>query len=186
MVVLPRLMIKKGSLSHRDRQVRSRLVAAALRLPILKVALRQTCRLLRTAHQRPPVIRSNAVRLRDPGRTAGGYLSHPKNHISCRRCTLGARVMADELDQDVQALKNWLRGAWRFLASNPSLTPFERQELRNSMKQVESTLRAAVQQLAAKESARREALPLSSDRASLPDFRVLARPMGKDAQDVAA
>ena len=94
--------------------------------------------------------------------------------------------MADELDQDVQALKNWLRDAWHFLASNPSLTPFERQELRNSMKQVESTLRAAVQQLAAKESARREALPLSSDRASLPDFRVLARPMGKDAQDVAA
>jgi hypothetical protein len=93
--------------------------------------------------------------------------------------------MADELDQDVQALKNWLRGAWRFLASNPSLTPFERQELRNSMKQVESTLRAAVQQLAAKETARRQALP-PSERVLLPDFRVLANPMAKGAQDVAA
>jgi hypothetical protein len=93
--------------------------------------------------------------------------------------------MADELDQDVQALKNWLRGAWRFLASNPSLTPFERQELRNSMKQVDATLRAAIPQLAAKESAGREALPPPSDRALLPDFRVLASPM-KDARDVAA
>ena len=62
--------------------------------------------------------------------------------------------MADELDQDVRALKDWLGGAWRYLASNPSLTPFDRGELRNSMKQVEETLRTAISQLAAKEHAR--------------------------------
>ena len=57
---LPRLTITRGSLSRRARQVRSPQVAAALRQPILKVALRQTCRLLPIAHQRPVLIRSNA------------------------------------------------------------------------------------------------------------------------------
>jgi hypothetical protein len=93
--------------------------------------------------------------------------------------------MADELDEDVQALKNWLRDAWRLLASNLSLTRFDRRELRNSMKQEDATLRGAISQLAAKETVRRQALP-PSDRALLPDFRVLANPIAKDAQDVAA
>jgi hypothetical protein len=94
--------------------------------------------------------------------------------------------MTDALDQDVQALRNWLRDAWRFLASNPSLTPFERREFRNSMMQVESTLRAAISQLAAKESARRRALPLATDTVLKPDFRVLTSLVVKDAQDAAA
>jgi hypothetical protein len=93
--------------------------------------------------------------------------------------------MADELDQDVHALKDWLRGAWRYLANNPSLTPFDRRELRNSMKQVESTLRSAISQLAAKENARIQALP-PSDRALIPDFRVPASLEVNDVQDAAA
>src|ERR1700722_14701231 len=60
MAALPRLKITRGSLSRRARQVRSPPVAAALRQPILKVARRQTCRLLPIAHQRPVLIRSNA------------------------------------------------------------------------------------------------------------------------------
>jgi hypothetical protein len=81
--------------------------------------------------------------------------------------------VADELEQDVHALKNWLRDAWRFLASNPSFTPFERRELRNSMKQVESTLRAGIAQLATEQKARTQSLPSPSDRALMPSFRVL-------------
>ena len=81
--------------------------------------------------------------------------------------------MADALDQDVQALKDWLRDAWRYLANKPSLTPFDRRELRNSMKQVELTLRAAIQELAAKERARSQSLPSPSDSVLKPDFRAL-------------
>jgi len=79
--------------------------------------------------------------------------------------------MADELNQDVQALKNWLRDAWRYLASNPSLTPFGRRELRNSMKQVESTLRTAISQLTARQKARMQSPPPLSNRALMPRFR---------------
>ena len=81
--------------------------------------------------------------------------------------------MADAVDQDVQALKDWLRDAWRYLAHNPSLTPFDRQKLRNSMKQAESTLRAAIQQLAANEMARGQCLLPTSDSVLKPDFRAL-------------
>jgi len=49
--------------------------------------------------------------------------------------------MADTLDQDVQALKEWLAVAWRLLA-DPSSTRFERQELRNYMKEADAALRA--------------------------------------------
>src|ERR1700733_13647937 len=60
MAALPRLTITRGGLSRRATQVRSPQVAAALRQPILKVVLHQTCRLLPIAHQRPVLIRSNA------------------------------------------------------------------------------------------------------------------------------
>ena len=94
--------------------------------------------------------------------------------------------MADALDQDVQALRGWLRDAWRFLASNPSLTPFDRRELRSSMKHVESRLRAGIAQLAAEQRARAQSLPSPSDRALMPSFRVLARLDVQEAHDVAA
>ena len=95
--------------------------------------------------------------------------------------------MADApLDEDVQALRNWLRDAWRFLASNPSLTPYNRRELRNSMKQVEAILRAGIVQLAAQEKARTQSLPPSSDRMLKPGFRVLTGLQVKDRPDAAA
>jgi hypothetical protein len=94
--------------------------------------------------------------------------------------------MADALDQDVQALRNWLRDAWRFLASNPSLTPFEHRELRNSMKQVESTLRAGIARLAAEQRARTQSLPSPSDRALMPSFRVFTSLDVQEAHDAAA
>jgi hypothetical protein len=47
--------------------------------------------------------------------------------------------MAD-IDQDVHALKEWLRAAWRQLGE-PSLTSFARQELRTEMKRCSEDLR---------------------------------------------
>ena len=59
--------------------------------------------------------------------------------------------MADTLDQDVQALKEWLRQAWRYLAQ-PSLTRFDRKEMRQQMKLVDAKLRIALQKLAVRDS----------------------------------
>ncbi len=63
--------------------------------------------------------------------------------------------MADTLDQDVQALKEWLRRAWRYLA-DPSMTRFGRRELRNYMREAEAALRSGLQQSAARDKAARE------------------------------
>jgi hypothetical protein len=79
--------------------------------------------------------------------------------------------MADTLDQDVQALKEWQASAWRFLA-DPSSTRFERQELRNYMKEADAALRAGLQKLAARETAGQDRYGNYS-WAGLPDFRVL-------------
>jgi hypothetical protein len=79
--------------------------------------------------------------------------------------------VADTLDQDVQALKEWLGTAWRYLGES-SMTRFERQELRNYMKEVEAALRTGLQKIAARDSARMEKYGNYS-WAQLPDFRIL-------------
>lgn len=79
--------------------------------------------------------------------------------------------MIDTLDQDVHALKEWLRRAWRYLA-DPSLTAFERRELRNYMKEADVALRSGLKRIADREVSRRE--PTSDVvTARRPDFRIL-------------
>ena len=79
--------------------------------------------------------------------------------------------MADTLDQDLCALKEWLRGAWRYLA-DPSSTSFERREIRNYMKDADAALRSGLKQVAARERSRYEAV---SDVFAVRrlDFRIL-------------
>lgn len=48
------------------------------------------------------------------------------------------------LERSITELKAWLSGAWRHLA-NPSLTKFERRELRNDMKQCNIELRRCLE-----------------------------------------
>ena len=79
--------------------------------------------------------------------------------------------MADALDQDVQALKAWLRTAWHYLA-DPSITRFERRELRNYMKEADAALRTGLQRVAARESDLKERETTYS-RLQSPDFRIL-------------
>jgi hypothetical protein len=79
--------------------------------------------------------------------------------------------MANTLDQDVHALKDWLRRAWRYLA-DPSMTCFGRQELRNYMREAEAALRAGQQQLSDRDKARRDMYEKYSSR-EVADFRVL-------------
>jgi len=58
--------------------------------------------------------------------------------------------MADALDQDVRALKDWLTTAGRYIA-DPTMTPFDRRELRNYMKEAEVALRKGLERLSARE-----------------------------------
>ena len=79
--------------------------------------------------------------------------------------------MADILDRDVEALGEWLRGAWLRLA-DPSLTPFDRREIRNYMKDAEIALSAGLKRITDRESARRNAERVVSGSRRL-DFRIL-------------
>jgi hypothetical protein len=71
-------------------------------------------------------------------------------------------------DRDIRALQEWLRGAWRRLG-DPSLTTFERRELRNQMKQCSDDLKAYLQRLETQPPVR------DSDRSfARPELRILA------------
>jgi hypothetical protein len=80
--------------------------------------------------------------------------------------------MGDVLEQDVQALKEWLRSAWRQLAE-PSMARFDRRELRNYMKEVEAALRTGFEKLAEKERVKLRAYNTGPSTLPLPDFRIL-------------
>ena len=54
-------------------------------------------------------------------------------------------------DNDIRALQEWLRTAWRQLG-DPSLTAFTRRELRNQMKQCSADLRERLQMAAEQQS----------------------------------
>jgi hypothetical protein len=77
--------------------------------------------------------------------------------------------VADTLDQDVQALEEWLRRAWRYLAQ-PSITRFDRQEMRQQMKLVEEKLCIGLQKVAANRIANDGKLDFRRPR---PDWRLL-------------
>jgi hypothetical protein len=80
--------------------------------------------------------------------------------------------VADTLDQDVQAIKEWLAGAWRYLAQ-PSLTRYERREIRNMMKQADEALRLGLQKRRTRDDVGREGSD-AGDASSTPlDLRIL-------------
>lgn len=80
--------------------------------------------------------------------------------------------MADSLQRDVQALKEWLREAWRYLGE-PSLTRFERQEIRNQIKQTDAELRACLQRLATQHQERSKGVDAAVRPAPHLDLRIL-------------
>jgi hypothetical protein len=79
--------------------------------------------------------------------------------------------MTETLDQDVDALRELISGAWRQLA-DPSATVLDRREVRNSMKEAEIALRAVLKRIADSERARGDAHALVWNVRNL-DFRIL-------------
>jgi hypothetical protein len=83
---------------------------------------------------------------------------------------VGAQV-AETLDRDVQALKEWLRAAWCRLA-DPSMTAFDRREIRNYMKEAEIALGAGLRRIGLREKARQQDERGVSNHRRM-DFRIL-------------
>jgi hypothetical protein len=80
--------------------------------------------------------------------------------------------MADTLERDVHALKEWLRQAWRYLGQ-PSLTRFERQEIRNQIRETDAQLRVCLQILAKRNQARGVTQEPPAQTLPRPEFRFL-------------
>jgi hypothetical protein len=78
--------------------------------------------------------------------------------------------MTSALDEDVHALKEGIRGAWRRLA-DPSLTSFDRRETRNYMKEAELALSLGLKRIADRAQSRRQAETAGIAR-KRPDFRI--------------
>ena len=84
-------------------------------------------------------------------------------------------INLEALDRTILDLKEWLNGAWRHLAK-PSLTKFERRELRNEMKQCNIELRRCLE-LVRSERANRQKQSSASQRSQVihVDFRLIGQ-----------
>lgn len=76
-----------------------------------------------------------------------------------------------DLDRDVSILKVWLCDAWQRI-SDPTITAYERREIRNYMKEAETALRSGLKRIADRERVRRntERASVASGRS---EFRIL-------------
>ncbi len=79
----------------------------------------------------------------------------------------------DDLSREINALKVLQRDAWRELAS-PSLTTFDRRELRNRVKQSEPELRTCLKMMSERLRFRPRPVEEVGDSLANIDFRLLA------------
>jgi hypothetical protein len=77
---------------------------------------------------------------------------------------------SEVLDQNIRALQEWMRTAWRQLG-DPSLTAFSRRELRNQMKQCSADLRM---HLRAASERQQQPPPTPAKTFIKPELRLLA------------
>ena len=78
-----------------------------------------------------------------------------------------------EMQQHIATLQRWLSGAWRRLG-DPALTPFDKRELRNQMKQTDLALRQCFALLSERKSAQRTQAKADVRAFVKPDLRFLA------------
>jgi hypothetical protein len=78
-----------------------------------------------------------------------------------------------EMQQHIATLQRWLAGAWRRLG-DPSLTPFDKRELRNQMKQADASLRRCLALSVELKSAQRKIGTADVRAFAKPDLRFLA------------
>ena len=84
-----------------------------------------------------------------------------------------AGMTEPELRDHIATLQRWLASAWRRLG-DPSLTRFDRRELRNQMKQADAALRKCLALASELKSTRTAHGKNGTDRFTKPDLRFLA------------
>jgi hypothetical protein len=68
-------------------------------------------------------------------------LAKPESALHFAKSTLLSERMSEpEIQNQIATLQRWLAAAWRRLG-DPALTPFDKRELRNQMKQADLALR---------------------------------------------
>ena len=85
----------------------------------------------------------------------------------------------DTIDQDVQALKEWLRKAWCYLAQ-PAHTRFDRGEMRQQMKLAEEKLRVVLRNAADRDTGRNLNLSTLMDKLGWAAMGILAAAFAAD------
>jgi len=78
-----------------------------------------------------------------------------------------------ELQNHIATLQGWLAGAWQRLG-DPALTPFDKRELRNQMKQTDIALRRCLALSVELKSARHVNVTADVRAFAKPDLRFLA------------
>jgi hypothetical protein len=69
------------------------------------------------------------------------FWPNPNQHYTSRQAPFLAEWMTEpEIQNQIATLQRWLAAAWRRLG-DPALTPFDKRELRNQMKQADVALR---------------------------------------------
>jgi hypothetical protein len=69
------------------------------------------------------------------------FWPNPNQHYNFSGSTfLAERMTEPEIQNHIVTLQRWLAAAWRRLG-DPALTPFDKRELRNQMKQADLALR---------------------------------------------
>ena len=78
-----------------------------------------------------------------------------------------------EIQQHIATLQRWLARAWRRLG-DPAMTPFDKRELRNQMKQTDLALRQCLALLSEQKSAQRTQARADGRTFAKPELRFLA------------
>jgi hypothetical protein len=78
-----------------------------------------------------------------------------------------------EIQNHIATLQGWLAGAWQRLG-DPALTPFDKRELRNQMKQTDAALRRCLALLVELKSTGKKRGTADISAFAKPDLRFLA------------
>jgi len=102
------------------------------------------------------------------------FWPNPNQHYNFSGSTFLAEWMSEpEIQNQIVTLQRWLAAAWRRLG-DPALTPFDKRELRNQMKQADLSLRECLALSSELKSAQRTNGKADAHTFTKPGLRFLA------------
>ena len=82
-------------------------------------------------------------------------------------------MIEPEIQQHIAALQRWLAGAWRRLG-DPAMTPFDKRELRNQMREADAALRRCLALSSGLKSGHKTGSRVDNPRFAKPELRFLS------------